>query len=192
MCISAATGALQTVGSRELAPGSGLQLKGCTVIDATVTAAPPPLTVTRRFSCAGGNATAVATETFTTDAGSGSVRWDMNLSSSDSDLWTTEITSALGYARSASARVEPPLAWLGGPRSNDLPSADPAAFHDPIAPFPIVGASASTAATTTPSSAMWYAAQDYNAVYAQHTPVPGKFVKANSTASAPQCQQLGC
>jgi hypothetical protein len=193
VCISAATGALQAVGNRVMAPGSGLQLKGCTVIDATITAIPPPLTVTRRFSCAGGNATAVATETFTTDVGSGSVRWDMNLSSSDSHLWTTEITSALGYARSASARVKPPLAWLGGPRSNDLPSADPAAFHDPIAPFPVVGASAgasaSTVATTTSSSAMWYVAQEYNAVYGQHTPVPGKFVKANNTANAPQCQQ---
>ena len=112
----------------------------------------------------------------------------MNLSSADPTLWTTEITSALGYAQhTASTRVTPPLAWLGGPRSNDLPSADPATFHDPIAPFPIVGALGSAAAAAA-ASRSWSTAPDYNAVFGQLTPVPGKFFKANKTADARGCQ----
>ena len=213
VCLDANTGALETVGGREMAPGSGLQLKSCTVTGTTVTASDgtdtsawPPTTarqvnVTRRFSCAGGNATAVATETFTTDAASGSVRWAMSLSSADSGLWTTEITSALGYVANASAGIKPPLAWLGGPRSNDLPSASPASFHDPIAPFAIPGGAASAAPVasakkktkkktkkTAVAPVGWYVAPDYNAVYGQRTPVPGKFVEANNTADAPGCQ----
>ena len=195
VCIGAKTGALKTVGGREMAPGSGLQLEGCTVTDTAVTAANasalawPPATaqqqaqqvnVTRRYSCAGGNATAVSVETFTTDAASGSVRWALNLSSADPGLWTAEITSALGYLRDASAHTKPSLVWLGGPRSNDLPSADPVTFHDPIAPFPIVGAASAATAAVAPKtrpSAGWYAAAEYNAAYGVQTPVPGKFAK---------------
>ena len=81
--------------------------------------------------------------------------------------------------------------------------AEPSQFYDPLAPFPLGQPAGPTQATLddrrahahAPAAAPapptgWYYADDYNAVYGQRTPVPGKFKLVGKTATAQQCQAV--